>query len=193
MHRGASLDWTGHMTQARTEKQKMLAGELYHAGDPELRGERHKADAWMLRYNAAIRTERPVLLRELLGAVGDDAVIRPSFRCDYGYNIRLGAEVFLNFNCVILDVVEVTIGDRTQIGPAVQIYTADHPRDPAERRSGAEFGRPIHIGSDVWIGGGAIILPGVTIGDGAIIAAGAVVTRNVPAGATARGNPARFA
>ncbi len=181
------------MTQDRTEKQKMLAGALYHAGDAELRAERHRADAWMLRYNAATRTERPALLREFLGAVAGDAVIRPAFRCDYGYNIRLGAEVFLNFNCVILDVVEVTIGDRTQIGPAVQIYTADHPRDPVERRSGAEFGRPIRIGSDVWIGGGAIILPGVTIGDGAIIAAGAVVTRDVPAGATARGNPARFA
>jgi maltose O-acetyltransferase len=100
--------------------------------------------------------------------------------------------VFLNFNCVILDVVAVTIGDRTQIGPAVQIYTADHPRDLAGRRSGAEFGRPIHIGADVWIGGGAIILPGVTIGDGALIGAGAVVTRDVPAGAIARGNPARF-
>jgi maltose O-acetyltransferase len=181
------------MTQDRTEKQKMLAGELYHAGDPELRAERHKADDWMARYNTAPRAERPALLHELLGAVGDGAVIRASFRCDYGYNIRLGADVFLNFNCVILDVAAVTIGDRTQIGPAVQIYTADHPRDPAERRSGAEFGRPIRIGEDVWIGGGAIILPGVTIGDGALIGAGAVVTHDVPVGATARGNPARFA
>jgi maltose O-acetyltransferase len=181
------------MTQDRTEKQKMLAGDLYHAGDAELRAERYRADEWMARYNACPRADRPVLLRALLGAVGDGAVIRPSFRCDYGYNIRLGADVFLNFNCVILDVVEVTIGDRTQIGPAVQIYTADHPRDPEERRSGAEFGRPIRIGADVWIGGGAIILPGVTIGDGALIGAGAVVTRDVPAGATARGNPARVA
>jgi maltose O-acetyltransferase len=180
------------MTQPRTEKQKMLAGELYHPGDPELRADRYAAEDWMVRYNTAHRTERAGLLRESFGAVGNSAVIRPAFRCDYGYNIRLGADVFLNFNCVILDVTTVTIGDRTQIGPAVQIYTADHPRDPGERRNGAEFGRPIHIGADAWIGGGAIILPGVTIGDGAIIGAGAVVTRDVPAGAVARGNPARF-
>ena len=111
-----------------------------------------------------------------------DAVIRPPFFCDYGYNIRLGDGVFLNFNCVILDVVEVVIGDRTQIGPAVQIYAADHPRDAETRRTGLEFGRPVRIGSDVWIGGGAIILPGVTIGDGAVIGAGSVVTRDVGRG-----------
>ena len=109
-------------------------------------------------------------------------MIRPPFFCDYGYNIRLGDGVFLNFNCVILDVVEVSIGDRTQIGPAVQIYAADHPRDAETRRAGLEFGRPVRIGSDVWIGGGAIILPGVTIGDGAVIGAGSVVTgMSVPA------------
>ena len=119
-------------------------------------------------------------------------MIRPPFHCDYGFNISLGAGVFLNFNCVILDVVEVTIGDRTQIGPGVQILTADHPRDAAKRGSGLEFGRPIRIGRNVWIGGGAIILPGVTIGDNALIGAGSVVTRDVPAGVTAFGNPARL-
>ncbi|RYX87315.1 MAG: sugar O-acetyltransferase, partial [Bradyrhizobiaceae bacterium] len=113
------------------------------------------------------------------------------FFCDYGYNIHLGDNVFLNFNCVILDIVEVRIGDRTQIGPAVQIYAADHPRDAETRRSGLEFGRPVKIGADVWIGGGAIIVPGVTIGDGAVIGAGAVVTRDVPDGVTVVGNPAR--
>ncbi len=132
-----------------------------------------------------------MLLRELLASVGEGAYIRPPFHCDYGYNISLGAGVFLNFNCIILDVVKVAIGDRTQIGPGVQILTADHPRDPAQRRAGLEFGRPIVIGADVWIGGGAIILPGVTIGDGAIVGAGAVVTRDVAAGATVVGNPAR--
>jgi len=115
-----------------------------------------------------------------------------TFHCDYGFNISLGAGVFLNFNCVILDVVEVTIADRTQIGPGVQILTADHPRDAATRRSGLEFGRPIRIGRNVWIGGGAIILPGVSIGDNAVIGAGSVVTRDVPAGVTAFGNPARL-
>jgi maltose O-acetyltransferase len=178
----------------QTEKQKMLAGRLYHASDPEIQTDQQAAKAWMVRYNAALGAsadERRGLLRERLAAVGNGAVIRPPFHCDYGYNISLGDDVFLNFNCVILDVVAVSIGAGTQIGPAVQIYTADHPRDPAERRSGAEFGRPIVIGRNVWIGGGAIILPGVTIADDATIGAGSVVTRDIPGGATALGNPAR--
>ena len=175
-------------------KQKMLAGELYHADDPEIQADAAAARAWMVRYNAALGMsddERRVLLRERLAEVGDRAVIRPPFHCDYGYNITLGAGVFLNFSCVILDVVSVTIAEGTQIGPAVQILTADHPRDPQVRKTGYEFGRPIVIGKNVWIGGGAIILPGVTIGDDAVIGAGSVVTRDVPAGATALGNPAR--
>jgi maltose O-acetyltransferase len=135
--------------------------------------------------------ERHALLAQHLGRVGTDVVIRPSFFCDFGYNIFLGDGVFLNFNCVILDVVHVTIGDRTQIGPATQIYAADHPRDARTRREGLEFGRPVRIGSDVWIGGGAIILPGVSIGDGAVIGAGSVVTRHVKAGDQVAGNPAR--
>jgi len=177
----------------KTEKQKMLTGELYRP-DAELGAEQAAAKAWMARYNAALASpvaERHALLRERLGHVGKDAVIRPPFFCDYGYNIRLGNGVFLNFNCVILDVVEVTIGDRTQIGPAVQIYAADHPRDADTRRAGLEFGRPVRIGSDVWIGGGAMLLPGVTIGDGAVIGAGSVVTRDVAPHVTVTGNPAR--
>ncbi len=150
----------------------------------------------MVRYNAALDAsddERRALLREILAEAGDGAVIRPPLHCDYGYNIRIGQDVFFNFNCVVLDVVAVTVGARTQIGPAVQIYTADHPRDPLLRRTGAEFGRPVRIGRDVWIGGGAIILPGVTIGDNAVIGAGSVVTHDIPARSTARGNPARIA
>ena len=177
----------------KTEKQKMLAGELYRP-DAELGAEQAATKAWMARYNAALTStlsERHALLSERLGHVGKDTVIRPPFFCDYGYNIRLGDGVFLNFNCVILDVVEVTIGDRTQIGPAVQIYAADHPRDAETRRAGLEFGRPVRIGCDVWIGGGVIILPGVTIGDEAAIGAGSVVTRDVAEGATVMGNPAR--
>ena len=172
----------------------MLAGELYRPGDAEIQVDQAANKTWMVRYNAAAArpvSERHELLSERLGHVGADAVIRPPFFCDFGYNIRLGDGVFLNFNCVILDVVEVSIGDRTQIGPATQIYAADHPRDPAARRSGIEFGRPVSIGSDVWIGGGAIILPGVTIGDGAVIGAGSVVTRDVAAGQTVAGNPAK--
>jgi maltose O-acetyltransferase len=177
-----------------TEKQKMLAGELYRADDPELERDRAACRAWMERYNSTLNTPEPhrlALLRELLTDVGDDAIIRPPFYCDYGFNIRLGPGTFLNFNCVVLDVVQVTIGAGTRIGPAVLIYTADHPREAAVRRSGAEFGRPVVIGSNVWIGGGAIILPGVTIGDDAIVGAGSVVTRDVPAGATVRGVPAK--
>jgi maltose O-acetyltransferase len=181
--------------EERGEKAKMLAGELYRAGDAELQADQRAAKAWMVRYNASLglsADERHGLLRKRLAAVGAGAVIRPPFHCDYGYNIRLGDDVFLNFNCVILDVVAVAIGAGTQIGPAVQIYAADHPRDPALRRSGLELGRPVTIGRNAWIGGGAIILPGVTIGDDAVIGAGSVVTRDVPAGATALGNPARM-
>ena len=177
----------------RTEMDKMLAGDLYDAGAPELQAALAETHSWLARYNAALGlapSERRKLLLERLGAVGDGAVIRPPFHCDYGFNIHLGAGAFLNFNCVILDVVEVRIGERTQIGPGVQILAADHPRDAAER-AGLEFGRPIRIGSNVWIGGGAIILPGVSIGDDALIGAGSVVTRDVPARATAFGNPAR--
>lgn len=178
----------------QTEKQKMLAGELYDAADAELQQDMAACQSWLARYNGLLGAAadiRAKALRERLATVGDGAVIRPPFHCDYGFNIAIGAGAFMNFNCVILDVVAVRIGDRTQIGPGVQILTADHPRDAATRATGLEFGRPITIGADVWIGGGALILPGVTIGDGAVIGAGAVVTRDVPAGARAVGNPAR--
>ena len=178
----------------RTEKDKMLAGELYDASAVEIQAELAATHRWLARYNATLdmaRSERRELLVERFAAVGDGAVIRPPFHCDYGFNIHLGAGVFLNYNCVILDVVEVTIGDHTQIGPGVQILAADHPRDPAGRASGLEFGRPVRIGRNVWIGAGAIILPGVSIGDDALIGAGSVVTRDVPTGVTAFGNPAR--
>jgi maltose O-acetyltransferase len=172
----------------------MLAGELYRPGDPEIQADAAAAKAWMVRFNASLAlppAERRALLSEPLAHVGAGSVIRPPFFCDYGYNIRLGDGAFLNFNCVILDVVEVVIGAGTQIGPLVQILTADHPRDPELRRSGLEFGRPVRIGDNVWIGGGAIILPGVTVGDDAVIGAGSVVTRDVPPGITVVGNPAR--
>lgn len=178
----------------RSEKEKMLAGELYDASAPEIQADLAATMEWLARYNAALAMpseERRKLLLERFAAVGERSVIRPPFHCDYGFNITLGAGVFLNFNCVILDVVAVTIGDRTQIGPAVQILTADHPRDFATRDAGLEFGRPIHIGRNVWIGGGALILPGVSVGDNAVIGAGSVVTRDVSPGRTALGNPAR--
>ncbi|MET0257087.1 MAG: sugar O-acetyltransferase [Methylobacterium sp.] len=179
---------------SRTEKQKMLAGELYRPGDPEIQADIAANKAWMARYNAAFAAppaERRALLDERLAHVGSDAVIRPPFFCDFGFNISIGDGAFMNFNGVILDVCAVSIGDGTQIGPAVQIYAADHPRDPERRRAGLEFGRRVVIGRNVWIGGGALILPGVTIGDDAVIGAGAVVTRNVAVGSTVAGNPAR--
>lgn len=178
-----------------SERQKMISGLPYDPGDPELQADQTAAKQWMARYNAAMGAspaDRRDLLRQKMGEVGEGAIIRPPFHCDYGYNIRLGRSVFMNFNCIVLDICEVEIGDQTQIGPAVQILTADHPRDPVQRAEGIEFGKPITIGRNVWIGGGAIILPGVTIGDDAVIGAGSVVTRDVPEGATAVGNPARL-
>jgi maltose O-acetyltransferase len=175
------------------EKNKMIAGDPYNHNSPELVADRAKASAWMNSYNLLTVSleERHAMLSQLLADVGDGATVRPPFYCDYGYNISLGREVFLNFSCIILDVVKVVIGDLTQVGPGVQFLTPDHPRDPSERRSGLEFGRPIHIGSNVWIGGGALVMPGVTVGDDAIIGAGAVVTRDVATGVTVVGNPAR--
>jgi maltose O-acetyltransferase len=180
---------------ARTEKDKMLAGEPYDPTAAEIQADLAATQRWLARYNATLDMDparRRELLVERFAAVGDGVVVRPPFHCDYGFNISLGSGVFLNFNCVILDVVAVAIGDRSQIGPGVQILAADHPRDAAARATGLEFGRPVRIGSDVWVGAGAIILPGVSVGDGALIGAGSVVTHDVPPGATAFGNPARL-
>ncbi len=177
----------------RTEKEKMLAGELYRAVGPEIEADQLRAERLYRAYNlttADQADQRTTLLNELLGAIGLGSVLRPPFYCDYGTNIRIGSGVFANFGCVFLDVVGIDIGDQCQIGSYVQILTADHPRDPALRAEGLECGRPIRLGRNVWVGSGAIILPGVTIGDDAIIGAGSVVTRDVPPGATAAGNPA---
>lgn len=182
------------MSDDRSQKQRMLAGDPYRADCPELAADAARAARWMASYNASLNDSaerRRALLRKLLAEVGEGVNVRPPFHCDYGYNIRLGAGVFLNFNCVILDVNPVVIGAGTQIGPGVQILTADHPRDPALRAGLWESGRPVSIGTNVWIGAGALILPGVSVADDAIIGAGSVVTRDVPQGATVMGNPAR--
>jgi maltose O-acetyltransferase len=171
-----------------TEKEKMLRGELYDAKDVELTGERLRAEELLARYNAGRDVE---VLRSLLGAMGEGSEVRAPFYCDYGSNIVMGSGVFLNFGCVLLDVCEISIGDGTQIGPGVQIYAADHPRDAAVRLRGLENGRPVRVGKNVWIGGGAILLPGITVGDDAVIGAGSVVTKDVAAGSTVMGNPAR--
>jgi len=180
-------------TDGRGEKEKILAGELYRAVGPELAAGNLRADRLLRAYNATGADEadrRTAILAELLGSQGDGAVLRPPFHCDYGYKIRLGYRVFANFGCVFLDVVGIEVGDDCQIGTFVQILTADHPRDPALRRQGLESGKPVRIGRNVWIGGGAIILPGVSVGDDAIVGAGSVVTRDVPPGAAVVGNPA---
>jgi len=166
----------------------MLAGELYSAADPELAAERARARAALRRFNASGDMAE---LAALFGALGPGAVIETPLHCDYGWNIRAGRNLYLNSGCVILDVRPVTIGDDVLLGPQVQLLAADHPRDPAMRRAGREFGRPIRIGDGAWLGGGAIVLPGVTVGRHAIVGAGAVVTRDVPDGATVVGNPAR--
>ena len=182
------------MTAPRSDKERMLAGDLYQATGPELAADHARADRLCRAYDAIPADEperRAVALRELFGAVGEGAVIRPPFRCDYGFNIRLGAGAFVNFGAVFLDVVAIEIGDGAKLGPNVSLLAADHPRDPALRRALWESGKPIRIGRNAWIGGGAILLPGVTVGDDAIVGAGSVVTRDVPAGATVVGNPAR--
>ena len=179
---------------SRSEKEKMLAGELYRAVGAELESDQRRAQGLLHAYNLSSPDEkarRTMILHELLGSLDDEVVIRTPFHCDYGYNIRVGRSVFVNFGCVFLDVVTIEIGEYCQIGPAVQIYTATHPHDPALRRAGYESGKPVRIGRNVWIGGGAIVLPGVTIGDDAVIGAGSVVTRDVAAGTTVVGNPAR--
>lgn len=176
-----------------TEYQKMLAGELYDPLDAELVGARARARDLCQALNLtreAEQEERRRILTELFGAGGDSVWMQPPFYCDYGANITLGERVFFNFNCVVLDVCPVHIGDFTLFGPAVQIYTAMHPFDAALRRR-QEFGKPVAIGSDVWVGGGAIILPGVRIGSRAVIGAGSVVTRDIPDGVFAAGNPCR--
>ena len=176
-----------------TEREKMLSGELYDPLDAELVTARDRARDLCQDLNATRERDAEVrrrILRDLFGAGGDSVWMQPPFFCDYGSNIHLGERVFFNFNCVVLDVCRVTIGDFTLFAPAVQIYTATHPLN-AELRRKQEYAKPITIGSDVWVGGGAIICPGVAIGSKSVIGAGSVVTRDVPAGVFAAGNPCR--
>lgn len=178
----------------RTEREKMLAGELYSALDPELVALRDRARQLTARYNATNMQqakERGEVLQQLLGNIGRNVWIEPPFTCDYGRFLELGDDVYINFHCTVLDCCRITIGHQTMLGPNVQLYAATHPLDAAERCQGLEFARPISIGSQVWIGGGVIVCPGVTIGDRTTIGAGSVVTRDVPADVFAAGNPCR--
>jgi maltose O-acetyltransferase len=177
----------------RTERQKMLAGELYDPFDPELMAARDRARSLCAALNAgkeSERDERRRILDDLFGSGGGTAWLQPPFYCDYGSNIHLGTRVFFNFNCTVLDVCDVRVGDYTLFGPGVQILTPLHPRDAALRRE-QEYGKPIEIGADVWVGGGALILAGVRIGSRSIIGAGSVVTRDIPDDVLAVGTPCR--
>jgi maltose O-acetyltransferase len=177
----------------KTEKEKMLNGEWYLAHDPELVNERNKARLLFHRYNQTIDNQqelRAKILDELLGT-SNNVFIEPPFYCDYGYNIHFGENVFLNFNCVILDVMKVEIGHDVLIGPGVQINTPTHPMDWKARKQMLEFAKPIRIGSNVWIGSGAIVCPGVTIGDRSVIGAGSIVTKDIPPDVVAVGNPCK--
>ncbi|GGP09425.1 maltose acetyltransferase domain-containing protein [Oceanobacillus neutriphilus] len=177
------------------EKEKMQAGELYNPGDDELVKDRLYVRKMMRYYNGLTEEDtvrRTSCLKEIFGSTGESLFIEPDFHCDYGYNIHVGENFYANFNCVMLDICPIRIGDNCMLAPGVHIYTATHPIHPEERNSGIELGKAVTIGDNVWIGGGAIINPGVTIGDNTIIASGSVVTKDVPANVIYGGNPAKF-
>lgn len=177
-----------------TEKEKMIAGDFYSPTDAELTKDRAAVRALVYRFNnlgPADDGSREALLQQILGSSTTPAYIEPPFRCDYGYNIHVGANFYANFNLVVLDVAPVTIGDNVMIAPNVGIYTATHPVHHVPRNSGREFAKPIHIGHNVWIGGHTVINPGVTIGDNSVIGSGSVVTKNIPPNVIAAGNPCR--
>jgi len=178
-----------------TEREKMQAGEIYNPGDSELVKDRLHVRKMMRYYNGLTEDDtvrRTSCLKEIFGSTGGSLFIEPDFHCDYGYNIHVGENFYANFNCVMLDVCPIRIGDNCMLAPGVHIYTATHPINPEERNSGKEFGKAVTIGDNVWIGGGAIINPGVTIGDNAVIASGSVVTKDVPENVVYGGNPAKF-
>jgi maltose O-acetyltransferase len=178
----------------RSQRERMLAGDPYIADDPELRVASLRAMKLTREFNASDPSDRELrhrLLHELLGSLGEDSEIRPPLWCDYGSQIHVGARTFINFGAVLLDVATITIGDDGQVGPNVQFLTATHPVEAEPRRAKIESGHPITVGNNVWLGGGAILLPGVNIGDNTVVGAGAVVTRDLPANVVALGNPAR--
>ncbi len=178
----------------RSQRERMLAGEPYLAGDPELVQMTHRAMRLMAEFNRTTTDDLPErrrLLEELVGAVGPDTVVRPPFYVDYGVHLTFGARCFANYGLVALDCARITVGDDVQMGPNVQLLTPTHPTDPAIRRTGIEGAGPITVGDNVWLGGGVIVLADVTIGTDTVVGAGAVVTKDLPAGVVAVGNPAR--
>lgn len=182
------------MSNLITEKNKMLSGQWYNPLDKQLSAERLAARKLQHQFNHSAPDDdaaRQAVLKQWLPNSGKHFYIEPPFYCDYGYNINTGNKVFFNFNCVVLDVAPVNIGSNVFFGPAVQIYTVNHPLEAKQRRTLLEQALPVNIADDVWIGGGAIILPGVSIGSGSVIAAGSVVSKDVPPGVVAAGNPCK--
>jgi maltose O-acetyltransferase len=178
----------------RTQRERMVAGDLYLADDPQLVQESRRAEALTKEYNESSPLDparRMRILGDLLGSIGEETEIRPPLYCDYGFHIHIGARTFVNFGLVALDVAEIQIGNDVQIGPSVQLLTPTHPLEPESRRAKWEAARPIAIGDNAWLGGGVIVCPGITIGADTVVGAGAVVTRDLPPGVLAVGNPAR--
>ena len=178
----------------RTQRQRMLAGDLYNAVDPELAAERGRAAGLVHQFNTSDPSDaarRLALLRELLGSLGEGAQVLAPLHCDYGYQVHIGAGSFVNCGAVFLDVATITLGEHVQVGPNVQFLTPTHPLDPQLRRTGREAGLPITVASNVWLGGGAILLPGISVGENTVVGAGSVVTKSLPANVVAVGNPAR--
>ncbi|EGP4916794.1 chorismate mutase [Enterococcus faecium] len=181
------------MTEFKTEKEKMIAGELYFANDPELVAERMFARSQSQIINQAESAElRSQLLKETFGRTGKKIYMEPVINFDYGYNIFVGENFYANFNCTFLDVSTIEIGDNCMFAPNVQLYTATHPLHPVKRNSGLEYAKPIKIGNNVWLGGGVIVTPGVTLGDNVVVGAGSVVTKSFPDNVVIAGNPARI-
>jgi maltose O-acetyltransferase len=183
------------MTDGRSQRERMLAGDPYLASDPQLEAESRRAVTLCEQYNRTSVSEpqeRRRILQALLGSCGAGVEIRPPFHCDYGHQIHIGARTFINFNLMALDVGRITIGEDVQIGPGVQLLTPTHPLEAEPRRAKVEAAKPITIGNNVWLGGGVIVCPGLTIGDDTVVGAGSVVVKDLPAGVLAVGNPARI-
>lgn len=180
-------------SDTRTMRERMLAGDLYIADDPQLAADGMRASKLTHQFNTGAPDDPATwaAIRELVGTFGEGTFVKPPFACDYGYNIHIGARTFVNSGATMLDVAKITIGEDVQIGPNVQLLTPTHPLDPEPRRAKYEAAKPITIGDNVWLGGGVVVLPGVTIGENTVVGAGSVVTKDLPANVVAVGNPAK--